>query len=242
MAGDVAFRYNVHHGKHGVNLYDANLLEIVLYIYAVKLDQVLSIASKGVTPQEESAQSLILTPGSRLSTTQAEKVFSRLRVEFTYSGLYGDIEDQPHVQTFQWPPEATEDSVVEAACQHLQSTYMPEDVVVIAVQSVVWMGHEWPEAKVKIKETSRTDYVMVYRGLALEMVDLLIDKQRMCAELKVAVSKQEVQLQQLEDMHEESQFRPRQARPFLASMSHCAMYVASLSRNQQQQDTMLCRL
>ena len=191
-------------------------------MYAVKMDQVLSITSKGVTPQEESAQSLILTPGSRLSTTQAEKVFSRLRVEFTYSGLYGDIVDQQHVQTFHWPPEATEDSVAEVACQHLQSTYMPKDVVVIAVQSVVWMGHEWPEAKVKIKETSRTDYVMVYRGLAPEMVDLLIDKQRMCAELKIAVNKQAVQLQKLEDMHEESQFRSRQARVFLAAMSHCA--------------------
>ncbi|KAL3133384.1 hypothetical protein ABBQ38_007252 [Trebouxia sp. C0009 RCD-2024] len=180
-------------------------------IYAVKMDQVLSITSKGVTPQEESAQSLISTPGSRLSTTQAEKVFSRLCVEFTYSGLYGDVVDQQHVQTFHWLQEATEDSVAEAACQHLQSTYMPKDVVVIAVQSVVWMGHEWPEAKVKLKETSRTDYVMVYRGLAPEMVDLLIDKQRMCAELKIAVNKQAVQLQKLEDMREESQFRPRQA-------------------------------
>ena len=90
---------------------------------------------------------------------------------------------------FQWPPEATEDSVAEVACQHLQSTYLPEDVVVIAVQSVVWMGHDWPEAKVKIKETSRTDFVMVYRGLAPVMVDLLIEKQRICAELKVLVSK-----------------------------------------------------
>ncbi|KAL3135945.1 hypothetical protein ABBQ32_006988 [Trebouxia sp. C0010 RCD-2024] len=52
---------------------------------------------------------------------------------------------------------------------------------------------------------------MVYRGLAPEMVDLLIDKQRMCAELKIAVNKQAVQLQKLEDTHEESQFRPRQA-------------------------------
>ena len=179
------------------------------------MDQLLSITSKGVTPQEESAQSLILTPGSRLSTSQAEKVFSRLRVDFTYSGLYGNIEDQQHVPMFHWPPEATEDSVAEAACQHLQSTYLPEDVMVIAVQSVVWMGHDWPEAKVKIKETSRTDYVMVYRGLASEMVDLLIDKQRMCAELKVLVSKQEAQLQTFEDKHEESQVKSRQARSFL---------------------------
>ena len=108
---------------------------------------------------------------------------------------------------------------------------MPEDVVVIAVQSVVWMGHEWPEAKVKIKETSRTDYVMVYRGLAPEMVNELMDMQRMCAELEKAVSMQDVQLRRLEDMHEESQFRPRQARSFLASMSHCAMYIASLKQN-----------
>ncbi|KAL3139593.1 hypothetical protein ABBQ38_003912 [Trebouxia sp. C0009 RCD-2024] len=171
----------------------------------------LSITSKGVTSQEESAQSLVLTLGSRLSTTQAEKVFSRLHVNFTYSGLYGDMEDQQHVPTFHWPPEATKDSVAEAACQHLQSTYMPEDVVVIAAQSVVWMGHEWPEAKVKIKETTGTDYVMVYKGLAPEMLDSLIDKQRMCAELRIAVSKQEIQLQKPEDMHEESQFRPRQA-------------------------------
>ena len=65
--------------------------------------------------------------------------------------------------------------------------------MVIAVQSVIWMGHDWPEAKVKIK-TSCTAYVMVYRGLAPEMVDLLINNQRMCAELKVLVSKQETQL------------------------------------------------
>ena len=204
----------LHHGKHGDKLCNASLLRLCC-IYAGKLDQLLSIISKGVTPQEESVQSLILTPGSRLSTSQAEKVFSRLRVDFTYSGLYGDIEDQQHVPMFQWPPEATEDSVVEAACQHLQSTYMPEDVVVIAVQSVIWMGHDWPEAKVKIKETSRTDYVMVYRGLAPEMVDLLIDNQRMCAELKVLVSKQETQLQTLEDELEESQVNSRQTRSFL---------------------------
>ncbi len=54
------------------------------------------------------------------------------------------------------------------------------------------MGHDWPEANVKIKETSRTDYVMVYRGVAPEMVDLLIDKQRICAALKQLVSLQEV--------------------------------------------------
>ncbi|KAA6429165.1 MAG: hypothetical protein FRX49_00562 [Trebouxia sp. A1-2] len=176
---------------------------------AVKMDQLLSITSKGVTPQEESAQSLTLTPGSRLSCSQAERVFSRLRVDFAYDGHYGEIKDQQRVQMFQWPPEATEDSVAEAACHHLQSTYMPEDVVVIAVQSVIWMGHEWPEAKVKVKETSRTDYVMVYRGLAPEMVDLLIDKQRMCTELKALVSKQETQLQTLEDELQESQASKR---------------------------------
>ncbi|DBA71813.1 TPA: hypothetical protein ACH3X2_010966 [Trebouxia sp. C0005] len=182
-----------------------------LQAMTVKMDQLLSITSKGVTPQEESAQSLTLTPGSRLSCSQAERVFSRLRVDFTYDGHYGEIKDQQRVQTFQWPPEATEDSVAEAACHHLQSTYMPEDVVVIAVQSVIWMGHEWPEAKVKVKETSRTDYVMVYRGLAPEMVDLLIDKQRMCTELKALVSKQETQLQTLEDELQESQVTSRQA-------------------------------
>lgn len=147
-------------------------------------------------------------------------------MEFTYSGLYADIEDQQHVQMCHWPPEATEDSVAEAACQHLQSTYMPEDVVVIAVQSAMWMWHEWPEAKVKIKETSRTVYVMVYRGLGPEMVDLLIEKQRMCAELKITVSKQQIQLHKLEEMDKEFQSRPRQARFFLASTSHCAMYIA----------------
>ena len=126
-----------HHEKHGDKLCNASLLRLCC-IYAGKLDQLLSIISKGVTPQEECAQSLILTPGSRLSTSQAEKVFSRLRVDFTYSGLYGDIEDQQHVPMFQWPPEATEDSVVEAACQHLQSTYMPEDVVVGASSS--WLA------------------------------------------------------------------------------------------------------
>ena len=80
----------------------------------------------------------------------------------------------------------------------------------------------------KIKETSRTDYVMVYRGLAPEMVDFLIDKQRMCAELKIAVNKQAVQLQKLEDMHEESQFRSRQARFFLAAnVTLCQVYCFS---------------
>ena len=69
-------------------------------------------------------------------------MFSRLCVDFTYNDLYGDIEDPQHVQMFQWPSEATEDSVAEAACRHLQSTYLPEDVVVIAVQSVKWMGHD----------------------------------------------------------------------------------------------------
>lgn len=217
------------HGKHGDKLCDASLLRLCC-IYAVKMDQLLSITSKGVTPQEESAQSLTLTPGSRLSCSQAERVFSRLRVDFTYDGHYGEIKDQQRVQMFQWPPEATEDSVAEAACHHLQSTYMPEDVVVIAVQSVIWMGHEWPEAKVKVKETSRTDYVMVYRGLAPEMVDLLIDKQRMCTELKALVSKQETQLQTLEDELQESQVTSRQARPFLLQCRSVPYKLAALNQ------------
>jgi len=186
-------------------------------IFAVKLDQLLDIASKGVTPQEECAQPLILTPDSRLTITQAEEVFSRLRVRFRYDGLYAHTKRQQDVPTFSWPKNATKDSVAEAACQYLQTTYMPENVTVIAVQSVMWMGHEWPEANVKIKETDRTDYVMVYRGVAPEMVDLLIDQQHRCAALDVQVRQQEVLLRQLEDAQEESQYRSRQARPFLLS-------------------------
>jgi len=68
-----------------VSLLHASLLSL-FSTCVVKLDQLLNISSKGVTPQEESAQSLVLTPGSRLTITKAEKVFSRLRVEFTYDG------------------------------------------------------------------------------------------------------------------------------------------------------------
>ncbi len=199
-----------------ISLLDASLLSLFC-IFAVKLDQLLDIASKGVTPQEECAQSLILTPGSSLTITKAEKVFSRLRVQFTYDGLYAYTERQQDVPTFSWPKNVTKDSVAEAACQYLQTTYMPEDVMVIAVQSVIWMGHDWPEANVKVKETGRTDYVMVYRGVAPEMVDLLIDQQHKCAALTVLVSQQEVLLRQLEDAQEESQYRTRQARSFLLS-------------------------
>ena len=53
------------------------------------------------------------------------------------------------------------------------------------------MGHDWPEAKVKIKDTSRTDYVMVYPGLARELADLLINHQHKCAVLKSQVRQQE---------------------------------------------------
>ena len=204
------------------------------------MDQLLSITSKGFKPQEETAQSLILTPGSRLSCSQAERVFSRLRVDFTYDGHYREIKDQQHVQLFQWPPEATEDSVAEAACHHLQSTYMPEDVVVIAVQSVIWMGHEWPEAKVKVKETSRTGYVMVYRGLAPEMVDLLIDKQRKCTELKALVSKQETQLQTLEDELQESQVKSRQARSFLLQCRSVPYELAALNQKNSSSRHTIC--
>ncbi len=136
-----------------------------------------------MTPQGELAQSVVLTPGSISSITKAERVFSGLRVEFTCGGLYACTEGQQDVPAFSWPQNATEDSVAEAACQHLQSTYMPEDVMIIAIQSVVWMGHDWPEANLKIKETSCTDYVMGYWGVALEMADLLIDKRRICAAL-----------------------------------------------------------
>jgi len=186
-------------------------------IFAAKLDQLLDIASKGVKPKDECAESLILTPGSSLTITKAEEVFSRLRVQFRYDGLYANTKRQQDVPTFSWPQNATKDSVAEAACQYLQTTYMPENFTVIAVQSVMWTGHEWPEANVKIKETGRTDYVMVYRGVAPEMVDLLIDQQHRCAALDVQVSQQEVLLHQLEDAQEESQYRSRQARPFLLS-------------------------
>ena len=53
--------------------------------------------------------------------------------------------------------------------------------MIIAVQSVIWMGHDWPEANWKVKETSRTDYAMEYWGVAPEMADLLIDMPRICA-------------------------------------------------------------
>lgn len=225
-------------------LCDASLLRLSC-TYAVKLDQLLSITSKGLTPQEDSAQSLVLTPGSRLSCSKAARVFSRLRVDFTYDGHYEEIKAQQHVQMFQWPPEATEDSVAEAACHYLQSTYMPEDVVVIAVQSVIWMGHEWPEAKVKVKETSRTDYVMVYRGLAPEMVDLLIDKQRLCTELKALVSKQETQLQTLEDDLQESQDKSGQARSFLLRCRSVPYKLAALNQtisSSKAYNLLSCRL
>ena len=114
------------------------------------MDQMISMNSK-----EESAESLVLTPGSRLSITKADKVFARWRVNFTYGGRYTYIEGQQDVPLFSWPKSATEDSVAAAACEYLQTNYMPEDVTVIAVQSVTWMGHDWPEAKVKIKDTSR---------------------------------------------------------------------------------------
>ena len=158
---------------------DASLLTLFC-ICAVKMDQLINMNSKGATPQEESAQSLVLTLGSRLTTTKAEKQFARLRVKFTYCGHYTYIEGQQDVPTFSWPEAATEDSATTAACE-LQTNYMPEGVMVIAVQSGTWMGHDWPEAKVKIRETSRTDYVMVYRGVAPELADLLIDQQRKCA-------------------------------------------------------------
>ncbi len=188
------------------------------------------MASKGVTPQEDCAKSLILTPGSSLTITKAEEVFSRLRVQFRYDGLYANTKRQQDVPIFRWPQNITKDSVAEAACQYLQTTYMPEDVTVIAVQSVRWMGHHWPEAHVKVKDTGRTDYVMVYR-VTPEMVDLLIDQQHRCAALDVQVSQQEVVLRQLEDAQEESQYRTRQARPFLLSCRVCAMYLALSSAN-----------
>ena len=69
-------------------------------------------------------------------------MFARLRVNFTYCGTPAHIEGQQDVPTFSWPEAATEDCVAAAACEYLQTNYMPEDVRVIAVQSVTWMGHD----------------------------------------------------------------------------------------------------
>lgn len=125
-------------------------LQSLFCIFAVRLDQLLTTASKGVTPQEECAQSLILTPGSRSTITMAETVLSRLRMQLTYDGRYAYTKRQQDVPTPSWPKNATKDSVAEAACHYLQTTYKPEDVMVIAVQSAIWMGHDWTEASVKI--------------------------------------------------------------------------------------------
>jgi hypothetical protein len=84
-------------------------------IFAVKLDQLFDIASKGVTRQEECAESLILTPGSSLTINKAEEMFSRLRLRFRYDGLYANTKRQQDVPTFSWPKNATKDSVAEAA-------------------------------------------------------------------------------------------------------------------------------
>ena len=153
-----------------------------------------------------------MTPSSSLTITKAKEVFARLRVKFTYFGTPEPIEGQQDVPTFSWPEVATEDSVAATACEYLQTNYMPEDVTVIAVQSVTWMGHDWPEAKVKIKDTSRTDYVMVYRGLAPELADSLINHQHKCAVLKSQVRQPEDSLHRFEDEQEESQSITGQAR------------------------------
>ena len=80
----------------------------------------------------------------------AETVLSRLRMQFTYDGRDAYTKRQQDVPTPSWPKNATKDSVAEAAYHYLQTTYKPEDVMVIAVQSGIWMGHDWPEASVKI--------------------------------------------------------------------------------------------
>ncbi|KAL0036914.1 hypothetical protein WJX77_004772 [Trebouxia sp. C0004] len=52
---------------------------------SVKLDQLLNMTAKGVTPQDESAQAVVLKPGSRLTITKAEKVFTRTRQAHKHS-------------------------------------------------------------------------------------------------------------------------------------------------------------
>ncbi len=85
-------------------------------------------------------------------------------MEIAYGGLYAHNEGQQDIPSFSWPQKATEDIVAEDACcsraevkgallacqeanflhcytcQHLQSAYMPEDVMIITIQSLVWMG------------------------------------------------------------------------------------------------------
>ena len=72
-------------------LLDASLLTLFC-ICAVKMDQLIDMNSQGATPQKESAQSLVLTPGSRLTITKVEKVFARLRLNFAYCGHHTYIE------------------------------------------------------------------------------------------------------------------------------------------------------
>lgn len=101
-------------------LLDASLLTLFC-ICAGMLQQLINVNSK-----EESAQSLVLTPGSRLTITKATEVFARLHVKFAYFGTPAPIEGQQDVPTFSWPEAATEDSVAAAACEYLQTNYMPE--------------------------------------------------------------------------------------------------------------------
>ncbi len=75
-----------------------------------------------MTPQQKLAQSVVMTPGSILTITKVAKFCPGLCVEVTYGGLYAHTEGEQEFPVFSWPQKATDDSVAEAACQHLQST------------------------------------------------------------------------------------------------------------------------
>lgn len=135
-----------------------------------------------------------------------------MHVQFLYLTSYLGVEGHRNFPKFDWSPFPTEDSAAEVACQYLQDNYMPEQVTVLAVQSVPWMGHEWPEAKLTVRETSRTDFVMVYSGVVPELVVDFIDSQQQCATFKQQIHQQGLELQQLVDLHEQDQARSSQAR------------------------------
>ena len=194
-------------------------------ICAVRLDHLSDlITTRLPPPQGSSAQSIALTP-SRASITLVEEAFQRLHVQFVYLASYLGVEGHRDFPEFDWSPFSTEDSAAELACQYLQHNYMPEQVTVLAVQSVPWMGHEWPEAKLTVRETSRVDFVMVYNRVVPELVADFIDSQQQCATFKQKIFQQGLELQQLVDLNEQDQARSSQARLAILCSVQCVVVI-----------------
>ena len=133
---------------------------------------------------------------SSVGSADMQAIQSRLNVRTRPAQIPPQYRRDPaNVPRFDWQPFPHEDDAALAAMQFMQEHFAPEDVVFIAIQSVRWLGFQWPKERISLR-TGRTDVLGAFTGEGGQGPAMkLIGIQQRLAELKGQLTEAQTQLQ-----------------------------------------------